>query len=215
MPSVQHVMAQGFAMPPAPVTLTGYGVTLVPMRPEHAPALETAAADGKLWELVVTSAPAPGQAGDYIALALQGQAAGHMVPFIVMQTASGEVIGTTRYHDIVLDIARLEIGYTWYAQGMQRTYVNTACKLLLMQHAFEVLGAQVVGWRADARNTRSLQAIARLGAQQDGVLRHHALCRDGSVRDTVMFSMLHNEWPQARTRLTQRLHAFPHPTGTH
>jgi len=198
-------MPQGFAQVPAPVTLQGHGVTLTPMRADHAPALEDACTDGRLWELVTTSAPAPGTADQYIAQALQGQGKGHMLPFVVSDEASGTIIGTTRYHDIVPDIARLEIGYTWYAARFQRTHVNTACKLLLLTHAFDVLGAQVVGWRTDILNTRSRAAIARLGAQQDGVLRHHALRRDGSVRDSVMFSMLRTEWPQARARLTARL----------
>jgi len=198
-------MQQGFTQPLAPITLQGHGVMLSPMRAEHAPALENAAADGRLWELVITSAPAPGDAGRYIELALEGQRHGHMLPFVVTDDASGAVIGTTRYHDIVPAVARLEIGYTWYAQRCQRTHVNTACKLLLLTHAFDTLGAQVVGWRTDARNTRSQEAIARLGARQDGVLRHHALRRDGTVRDTVLFSMLRAQWPQARDKLTARL----------
>jgi len=200
-------MSQGFTQTPSPVTLQGYGVTLSPMYTEHAPALEQAAADGRLWELVITSVPAPGEAGTYIAQALEGQDKGHMLPFVVIDDASGLLVGSTRYHDIVPAIARLEIGYTWYAQRVQRTHVNTACKLLLMCHAFDTLGAQVVGWRTDILNTRSRQAIARLGAQQDGILRHHALRRDGTVRDSVMFSMLRAEWPQARAALTARLGA--------
>jgi len=198
-------MALGFLHSPGPVTLQGHGVTLAPLAPAHAPGLEQAAADGRLWELFYTSAPAPGAAADYIAQALAGQTQGTMLPFAVIDDASGTVIGTTRYHDIVPAIARLEIGYTWYAARFQRTHVNTACKLLLMTHAFDTLGAAVVGWRTDIVNTRSRTAIARLGAQQDGILRHHALRRDGTVRDSVMFSMLRAEWPQARERLTARL----------
>jgi len=200
-------MAHGFLQPPCPVTCTDHGVTLVPLRPEHAQGLELAAADGRLWELLYTSAPAPGEAADYIAQALAGEANGTMLPFAVLDSASGVVIGTTRYHDIVPAIARLEIGYTWYAKRYQRTHVNTACKLLLMAHAFDTLGAAVVGWRTDRVNTRSRTAIARLGAQQDGILRHHALRRDGTVRDSVMFSMLAAEWPTARERLLARLHS--------
>jgi len=198
-------MTQGFAQPPTPITLQGHGVTLSPMRPEHAPALDAACADGRLWELTYTSAPDPGTARQYIALALEGQRAGHMLPFVVVDDTSGTLIGTTRYHDIVPDIARLEIGYTWYAARHQRTHVNTACKLLLLTHAFDTLGAQVVGWRTDILNTRSRAAIARLGAHEDGVLRHHALRRDGTVRDSVMFSMLRAEWPQAHAHLAARL----------
>jgi len=200
---------QGFTQTPAPVTLQGHGVTLSPLGMQHAAALEAATADGRLWELVYTTAPAPGQGAHYIAQALQDQQDGLALPFVVTDDASGTIIGTTRYYEIVPAIARLEIGYTWYAQRVQRTHVNTACKLLLLAHAFDTLGAQVVGWRTDAINTRSRAAIARLGAREEGVLRHHALRRDGSVRDSVMFSMLRAEWPQARDALTQRLHAGP------
>lgn len=198
---------QGFSQSPSPTTLQGYGVMLSPLTPEHANALEGAAADGQLWTLAFTSAPAPGQATTYIAQALQGQRDGLMLPFVVTDLASGEIVGTTRYHDIMPAIARLEIGYTWYAQRVQRTHVNTACKLLLLQHAFDTLGAQVVGWRTDIINHRSQNAIARLGAHKDGVIRHHALRRDGTVRDTVMYSLLRAEWPLTQERLTARLTA--------
>lgn len=200
---------QGFAAPPKAVTLEGHGVRLSPLGPEHAEALEQAAADGQLWQLHFTSAPAPGGAPAYIQQAMLGQQAGHMLPFVVTDLLSGEIVGTTRYHDIVPEVARLEIGYTWYAQRVQRSHVNTACKLLLLRHAFQDLGAQVVGWRTDILNTRSQNAIARLGALRDGVLRHHALRRDGSVRDTVMYSLLRAEWPPVQSRLTARLAAGP------
>lgn len=199
--------ATGFQQPPAPITLEGYGVRLTPMQPEHAEALESAAADGELWKLNVTSAPAPGQAAQYIALALEGLKAGHMLPFVVEETDSGDIIGTTRYHDIIPSVARLEIGYTWYARRWQRTHVNTACKLLLLQHAFQTLGAGVVGWRTDILNLASQNAIERLGARKDGVIRHHALRRDGTVRDTVMYSLLADEWPGVQKHLQQRLAA--------
>lgn len=195
----------GFLQPPQPLTLQGHGVQLSPLLPAHADALSHAAADGQLWQLRVTSAPAPGQAAAYIADALAGQQAGRMLPFVVTDLHTNEIIGTTRYHDIVPEIARLEIGYTWYAQRTQRTHVNTACKLLLLQHAFDTLGAQVVGWRTDILNLRSQRAIERLGARQDGVLRHHALRRDGTVRDTVMYSLLRSEWPPVHHRLAARL----------
>ena len=168
----------------------------------HAASLKkTAAADGELWTLRITSVPEPERTGAYIEAALQGRAAGTMLPFAVRDLASGRIVGSTRYHDIVAAIDRLEIGYTWYAASMQRTHVNTACKLLLMTHAFEALGCQVVGWRTDIENHRSQRAIERLGARRDGVLRHHALRRDGTVRDTVMYSLLSSEWPAARERL--------------
>ena len=190
---------------PQPVTLQTDLVRLEPLLPEHAWALEAAARDGELWNLRVTSVPAPGETAAYIATALQGQQAGHMLPFVVRDVKSAQIIGSTRYHDIVLGVERLEIGYTWYAKTWQRSHVNTSAKLLLMQHAFETLGAQLVGWRTDLLNNASQAAIERLGAQKDGVLRHHALRRDGSVRDTVMYSMTLAEWPQAKLRLQERL----------
>src|SRR5690606_25361945 len=150
----------------------------------HVPAVVQAAADGELWSLRVTSVPEPDQAEAYVRQALNGQSAGHMVPFAVIDARDGTLIGSTRYHDILPDVARLEIGYTWYSRRYQRTHVNTACKLLLLRHAFETLGAAVVGWRTDNYNFASQRAIERLGAHRDGVIRHHALRRDGTVRDT-------------------------------
>lgn len=191
----------GFIKPPRPVTLEGHGVRLVPLEASHTDALERAAADGELWNLRVTSVPAPGEAAAYVGAALAGQEAGHMLPFAVIDAGSGLVIGSTRYHDIVPAVARLEIGYTWYAKSWQRSHVNTTCKLLLLQHAFETLGAQLVGWRTDNFNYASQRAIERLGAKKDGVLRHHALRRDGSVRDTVMYSMAQGEWPEIHRHL--------------
>jgi N-acetyltransferase len=190
---------------PLPITLEMQGLRLEPLQAQHASALDAAARDGELWQLRVTSVPAPGEAASYIATALQGQQDGHMLPFAVVEPTSGQVIGSTRYHDIVMNIGRLEIGYTWYAKSWQRSHVNTSAKLLLMQHAFETLGAQLVGWRTDILNHASQQAIERLGAKKDGVLRHHALRRDGSVRDTVMYSMTLDEWPVAKAKLMQSL----------
>lgn len=190
---------------PAPLTLAGHGVVLEPLSPDHAAALEAAAADGELWKLWFTSVPEPGGMADYIATALTGQAAGHMLPFAVRDTRSGEIVGTTRYHDIVAGIDRVEIGYTWIAGRAQRSHVNTAAKLLLLSHAFETLGTAVVGWRTDNFNFASQRAIERLGAKRDGVLRHHQPRRDGSVRDTVMYSLLAHEWPDTRKHLLLRL----------
>lgn len=198
-------VSSAFQQPPSGVTLTGYGVRLVPMAPEHEKGLETAAADGRLWELRVTSVPAPGETAGYIAAALDGKAQGHMLPFVVVDDGNGQVIGSTRYHDIVPSVARLEIGYTWYAKRFQRTHVNTACKLLLLRHAFSELGAAVVGWRTDNFNSASQRAIERLGAHKDGVIRHSALRRDGSVRDTVMYSLLSGEWPEVEKHLVYQL----------
>ncbi len=188
----------GFTQAPSPVTLEGHGVRLVPLTMDHVHAVSQAAADGELWSLRVTSVPEPVKTGDYVRQALDGQAAGHMLPFAVIDPCEDTVIGSTRYHDIVPAVARLEIGYTWYSRRYQRTHVNTACKLLLLSHAFETLGAAVVGWRTDNDNFVSQRAIERLGAHRDGVIRHHALRRDGTVRDTVMYSLLAAEWPTVR-----------------
>lgn len=190
---------------PEPVTLQSAQVRLEPMTTGHEEALAAAARDGELWNLRVTSVPAPGETAGYIADALAGQEKGHMLPFVVVDTAGGRVIGTTRYHDIVPAVERLEIGYTWYGRSWQRSHVNTTCKLLLMQHAFETLGAQLVGWRTDNYNFASQRAIERLGARKDGVLRHHALRRDGTVRDTVMYSLAAGEWPEVKAHLQYQL----------
>lgn len=188
-----------------PVTLEGHGVRLEPLRPHHAEALEEAAADGQLWRIRVTSVPDPGQAAAYIETALQGAREGHMHPFAVFDARSGRVVGTTRYHDIVPNVRRVEIGYTWYARSVQRTHVNTASKLLLLTHAFETLACNAVGWRTDIFNFASQKAIERLGAKRDGIIRNHALRRDGSIRDTVMYSLLAGEWPQTRGHLLYSL----------
>jgi RimJ/RimL family protein N-acetyltransferase len=190
---------------PEPVSLSRGGVRLEPMRSDHVAGLETAARDGELWNLRVTSVPAPGETSDYVAAALEGREQGHMLPFVAVDAGSGRVIGSTRYHDIVPAVERLEIGYTWYGRSWQRTHVNTTCKLLLLQHAFEELGARVVGWRTDNYNFASQRAIERLGARKDGVLRHHALRRDGTVRDTVMYSLAVGEWPEVRAHLEHQL----------
>ena len=184
-----------------PVTLEFNGVRLEPLAPHHLDGLRAAARDGELWNLRVTSVPAPGEAAAYVENALKGQADGHMLPFVVVDEASSRVIGSTRYHDIVPVVERMEIGYTWYGKSWQRTHVNTTCKLLLMSHAFETLGAQLVGWRTDNYNFASQKAIERLGARKDGVLRHHALRRDGTVRDTVMYSLSAGEWPEVKAHL--------------
>lgn len=196
---------QDFRQAPAPITLTGFGVRLIPLQREHTKALEQAAADGELWRLRVTSVPEPGAGADYIEAALRGQEDGHMLPFAIIEERSGDLVGTSRYHDIISAVARLEIGYTWYASRWQRSHVNTACKLLLLRHAFGTLGAQVVGWRTDNFNLASQRAIERLGAHKDGVLRHHALRRDGTVRDTVMYSLLAGEWPEVEKHLEYQL----------
>jgi len=188
-----------------PVTLEGHGVRLEPLTPAHEEGIRAAASDGRLFELWFTSVPAPDQAGLYIAAANEGMAAGHMLPWAVRDAASGDVIGSTRYHDIVPAIDRVEIGYTFYAQRFQRSHVNTACKLLLLTHAFETVGCEVVGLRTDNFNFRSQRAIEGIGAKRDGVIRHHAPRRDGSARDTYIYSILLDEWPDVKRHLTTRL----------
>jgi RimJ/RimL family protein N-acetyltransferase len=190
---------------PKPVTLEGHGVRLEPLSREHEKGLGEAAQDGKLWELWFTSVPAPGETAKYIDTALQGQKDGHMLPWVVRESASGKIVGSTRYHDIIAAADRVEIGYTWYAKGFQRSHVNTACKLLLFTHGFEALKCKVVGLRTDNFNFRSQRAIEALGAKKDGVIRHHWLRRDGSIRDTVMYSVLVHEWPDVKKHLLFRL----------
>ncbi|HEY8185936.1 MAG TPA: GNAT family protein [Pyrinomonadaceae bacterium] len=189
----------------APVTLEGYGIRLEPLSETHHDGLAAAAADGRLWELWFTFVPEPDQTGTYIADALEGQRAGHMLPWAVRELTTGAIVGTTRYHDIVAKIDRVEIGYTWYAKSWQRSHVNTVCKLLLLKHAFEGLGCRVVGLRTDNFNFASQKAIAALGAHKDGVLRHHDARRDGTVRDSVIFSILAEEWPDVKRHLVTRL----------
>lgn len=189
----------------SPVTLEDHGVRLEPLTPNHAGALEAAAADGQLWRLFFTSVPGPGEASSYIATALAGQEAGHMLPWAVRDLRTDTVVGSTRYHDVMAEVDRVEIGYTWYKASLQRTHVNTTCKLLLLQHAFETVGCAVVGLRTDNFNFRSQRAIEGIGAKRDGVIRHHALRSDGSVRDSVMYSILREEWPDVEKHLETRL----------
>jgi N-acetyltransferase len=190
---------------PQPVTLEHGAVRLEPLGPQHAPGLAAAAADGALWELWVTAVPAPHETEAFVAEALRGQAEGHMLPWAVRDLSMGAVVGSTRYHDIVAPLDRVEIGHTWYARSRQKTHVNTTCKLLLLGHAFETLGCKVVGLRTDNFNFASQKAIEGLGAKKDGVLRHHKLRRDGSVRDTHMYSILAAEWADVKRHLTARL----------
>ena len=190
---------------PEPVALEGHGVRLEPLDVSHVEGLIAAASDGKLWELWCTSVPAPERAAAYIADALNGQQQGHMLPWAVRDLSTGTIVGSTRYHDIVPAVERVEIGYTWYAASRQHSHVNPACKLLLLSHAFDMLGCKVVGFRTDNFNLRSQQAIEALGARKDGVLRHHQARVDGSVRDSVMYSILLSEWLDVRRHLLWRL----------
>jgi RimJ/RimL family protein N-acetyltransferase len=189
----------------SPTPLEGHGVRLEPMSLEHRDGIAKAVTDGNLWELWFTAVPEPSQVEKYIQTALDGQKAGHMLPWVVRELATNSIVGSTRYHDIIADADRVEIGYTWYAKSWQRTHVNTACKLLLFTHAFETVGCKVVGLRTDNFNFASQRAIEALGARKDGVIRHHWRRRDGTVRDSVMYSVLATEWPDVKRHLQLRL----------
>ena len=188
-----------------PTVLEDRGIRLEPLAPDHRDALVAAASDGRLWELWYTAVPPPDDMAAYIATALQAQQDRHQVAWVVRDLRSGTVIGATRYHDIVPALDRVEIGHTWYAHSRQRTAVNTTCKLMLLRHAFETLGCKVVGLRTDGFNVRSQRAIEALGAKKDGVIRHFGIRKDGSPRDTVMYSILAAEWPDVRRYLELRL----------
>lgn len=192
-----------------PVTLTSNTVQLLPMTSDHEAGLADAAADGELWKIRVTSVPEPDQTRGYIEQALRMREEGTRFPFVVLDGATQTIMGTTSYHDMVPEVGRVEIGYTWYARRYQRTHVNTTCKLLMLTHAFETLGCNVVGWRTDNFNFASQAAIERLGAKKDGVLRGHALRRDGTIRDTVMYSLHRGEWPEVKAHLLYLLKRYP------
>jgi len=188
-----------------PVTLSGRGITLVPLSLDQEAGLRIAAADGELWNIRVTSVPEPEHTHKYIDDALAMREAGNRFAFAVTEADTGKVLGCTSYHDIVPAVKRVEIGWTWYAKSVQRSHVNTTCKLLLLTHAFETLGCHVVGWRTDNFNFASQKAIERLGAKKDGVIRGHALRRDGTIRDTVMYSLRSGEWPEVKAHLLHSL----------
>jgi RimJ/RimL family protein N-acetyltransferase len=188
-----------------PVTLTARGVTLVPLTLDHEDGLRAAALDGELWNIRVTSVPEPEHTRQYIQDALAMREASSRFAFCVTESATGKILGSSSYHDILPAVKRVEIGYTWYAKSVQRSHVNSTAKLLLMSHAFEVLGCNVVGWRTDNFNLASQNAIERLGAKKDGVIRGHALRRDGTIRDTVMYSLRAGEWPEVKAQLLHSL----------
>jgi RimJ/RimL family protein N-acetyltransferase len=185
-----------------PVTLEFNGVRLEPLGLHHVDGLRAAAGDGELWNLRVTSVPAPHETETYVRTALEMT---NRLAFAVVDASTDTVVGTTSYHDIMPAIDRVEIGYTWYAKSRQKSHVNTSCKLLLLSHAFDTLGCAVVGLRTDNFNYASQAAIERLGAKKDGVIRHHAPRRDGTVRDTVMYSIVRGEWHEIKSHLHYRL----------
>jgi N-acetyltransferase len=188
-----------------PITLSLRGVRLEPLALAHEDGLRQAAADGELWKIRVTSVPEPENTRAYIETALQMRGDGTRFAFAVIDEATGKVLGTSSYHDILPAVKRLEIGYTWYAKSVQRSHVNSSCKLMLMTHAFETLQCGVVGWRTDNFNFASQQAIERLGAHKEGVILGHALRRDGTIRDTVMYSLRSGEWAEVKAQLLYQL----------
>jgi len=188
-----------------PVTLEGRHVRIEPLAYEHADGVRAAAADGELWRLWYTSAPAPDKTKEWIDIALDVRTRLGGMPFIVREKPSGDIVGATRYFNVDAQNRRLEIGHTWYAKRVQRTAVNTECKLLLLAHAFEALGCIAVEFRTHYFNFASREAIARLGAKQDGILRNHQIMPDGTLRDTVVFSVIASEWPTVKRHLAFRL----------
>jgi RimJ/RimL family protein N-acetyltransferase len=204
------VAHQGFVQP---VVMRFNGVRLEPLALSHEDGLRSAVQDGELWRIRVTSAPEPQDVRAYIEAALEQRSQGRRFAFAVLDDDSGQVLGTSSYHDILPEVRRVEIGYTWYARSVQRTHVNTSAKLMLMGHAFDTLACQVVGWRTDCFNFASQRAIERLGAKRDGVIRGHALRRDGTIRDTVMYSLRSGEWPESRAQLLDQLQRHADRSG--
>jgi RimJ/RimL family protein N-acetyltransferase len=197
--------------PPSPITLTGSHVQLLPMNVSHLAGLQEAVKDGELWKLWYTFVPKPESMETWIIKALQEQDQGISTPFTVALKVGNRIIGSTRYMNIEPDIPRLEIGTTWYAASVQRSPVNTECKLLLLQHAFENLNCLAVEFRTHRFNEPSRRAISRLGAQQDGILRNHRISSDGTIRDTVVYSIIQNEWPSVKSNLLFMLRDKYHP----
>ncbi|MFW2178256.1 MULTISPECIES: GNAT family N-acetyltransferase [unclassified Moraxella] len=187
---------------PSDFSLSLAGIRLELLTLTHEADLIMACQDGKLWELPYTSTPTVEGVHDYI---LKAHSMSDRVAFAVIDEASGKAIGTTSFHDILPAPKRLEIGYTWYAQSHWRSHVNTACKLMLLTYAFETLHYQTIGWRTDILNTRSQQAIERLGAKKDGTIRGNRLNKDGMISDTMMYSMSAEVWQTIKPNLTKKL----------
>ena len=176
-------------------------ICLVPLSYEHDQGLAEVVKDGELWNLRITSTPHFSEVRSYIETALMQKEQGSRYPFAVLEENTGKILGTTSYHDILENVRRYEIGYTWYAQSVQRTHVNTTCKLLLLEYAFEQLNAKTVGLRTDQFNFKSQRAIERLGAKKDGIIRGDAIRKDGTIRDTVMYSIVKGEWNNVKAHL--------------
>src|SRR5450830_1799565 len=188
-------------------TLTGKTVALIPMSLEHGPQLLQAAADGELRNMTLTVVPGPATMERYIATALEGQRAGTVMPFVIVQLATGAIVGSTRFRKIDQANRKMEIGHTWLSASVQRSSVNTAAKLLLLTHAFETMNAVRVQFTTDELNQKSRTAILRLGAVQEGIVRHERIMPDGRKRNSVRFSIIDDEWPQVRQALRERLAA--------
>lgn len=191
--------------PPLPITLEGNQVLIRPMTLQDKDLLVQAASDGSLWNLWYTSVPTPEKMESYILTALTEQEEKKSLPFIIIRKKDQKIVGTTRYMNIESVIRRLEIGSTWYAKSSQRTGVNTESKYLLLKHAFESLGCLAVELRTHWINHQSRAAIERLGAKLDGVLRNHRIASDGTLRDTVVYSILNSEWPMVKSHLEFKL----------
>jgi len=187
-----------------PPTLRGRHVSLEPLAPSHADGLREAVEDGRLYDIWYTNVPAPADVANYIDGALSKQAKGEQLAFAV-RDANGRVVGTTRYYELTPEVPRLQIGYTWYAASVQRTGLNTEAKLLLLGHAFDVLRCASVGLQTSWFNQASRKAIARLGAKEEGITRNHVRHRDGTLRDTVNFSIIDAEWPGVKANLVGHL----------
>lgn len=196
---VQHVMK--FDYPPKSVTLSGTHVSLLPMELKYIAGLQEAVKDGDLWKLWYTFVPRPEDMEMWIMKALKEYSHGISVPFVIKRNSDDRIVGSTRFMNIEKDIRRFEIGTTWYAKSAQRSFVNTECKLLLLQHAFEDLKCLAIEFRTHRMNEQSRKAISRLGAQQDGILRNHRIASNGTIRDTVVYSILDNEWPSVKSNL--------------
>ncbi len=189
--------------------LRGNVISLHPLKREHSQALIQAASDGELWDLWYTSIPSKKSINSYIEVALSDQERGTALPFVVVDNSTQEIIGSTRFCNADAVNQRLEIGYTWYAERYQRTPVNTECKYLLLNYAFEQLSAIAIEFRTHWHNHASRNAISRLGAKQDGVLRNHKKLANGSYRDTVVFSIIDNEWPAVKANLSFKMQDYP------
>jgi len=188
-----------------PVTLKGRYATLEPLGRGHEAAVKAAAADGELWRLWYTSVPSPENTSAWLETALGMRENLGAMPFVIHDNATGDIVGSTRYFNVDAAHRRLEIGHTWHAKRAQRTAINTECKLMLLTHAFEALNCIAVEFRTHFFNFQSRAAIERLGAKQDGILRNHQIMPDGTLRDTVVFSIIDGEWPTVKRHLGHRL----------